>query len=147
MAIEILPVWPFEPNWSGTYTEAMEWLTDILTSPKGAEQRRSLRLYPRKTIEFSSAVGDNDRQVLRQFLEAHSGRTFYLPQWHESYRSTQTAPAGGDFIPVPNANNGGIRIGDVIFIGGTKARQYELAEVAALSPTGITLVDPLETEW
>lgn len=147
MAIETLPVWPFEPNWSGTYTEALEWLTDILTSPKGAEQRRSLRLYPRKTIEFTSAVGNNDNQVLRQFLEAHGGRNFYLPQWHEAYRSTGAALAGADFIPVPGANNGGIRIGDVIFIGGVKARQYELAEVAAVSPTGITLVDPLESAW
>jgi hypothetical protein len=147
MAIETLPVWPFEPNWSGTYTEVMEWLTDILTSPKGAEQRRSLRLYPRKTVEFSSVASDNDRQVLRQFLEAHSGRTFYLPQWHESYRSSAMSPAGGDFIPCPDADNGGFRVGDVIFIGASKARRYELAEVLTLSPVGIKLVNPLENEW
>lgn len=147
MAVETLPVWPFEPNWSGNYTEAMEWLTDILTSPKGAEQRRSLRLYPRKNIEFSSVAAGNDRQVLRQFLEAHSGRTFYLPQWHESYRSIEDVVAGSNFIPCPGANNGGIRIGDVIFIGGVKARQYELAEVQGLSPTGITLVAAIERDW
>jgi hypothetical protein len=147
MAIETLPVWPFEPNWSGTYTEALEWLTDILTSPKGAEQRRSLRLYPRKTIEFTSAVGDNDNQVLRQFLEAHGSRNFYLPQWHESYRSTAAVVVGSDFIPCPNANNGGMRAGDVIFIGGIKARQYELAEVEVVSPNGVTLTGPLGKTW
>lgn len=147
MAIEILPTWTFEPNWAGTYTEALEWLTDVLTSPKGAEQRRSLRLYPRKTIEFTSAVGNNDRQVFRQFLEAHSGRNFYLPQWHESYRSGAGLLAGATSIPVPFADNGGIRVGDVIFIGGEKSRQYELAEVAALSSTAVTLVAPLQNAW
>lgn len=147
MAIEILPTWTFEPNWAGTYTEALEWLTDVLTSPKGAEQRRSLRLYPRKTIEFTSAVGNNDRQVFRQFLEAHSGRNFYLPQWHESYRSGADVLAGATSIPVPFADNGGIRVGDVIFIGGTKARQFELVEVSAISPTAITLAAPLENGW
>lgn len=147
MAIEILPTWTFEPNWAGTYTEALEWLTDVLTSPKGAEQRRSLRLYPRKTIEFTSAVGNNDRQVFRQFLEAHSGRNFYLPQWHESYRSGVSVLAGATSIPVSSADNGGIRVGDVIFIGGEKSRQFELAEVASLSSTAITLVAPLESAW
>lgn len=147
MAIEILPTWTFEPNWAGTYTEALEWLTDVLTSPKGAEQRRSLRLYPRKTIEFTSAVGNNDRQAFRQFLEAHSGRNFYLPQWHEAYRSGAGVPAGATSIPVPFADNGGIRVGDVIFIGGAKARQFELAEVSAISPTAITLAAPLENGW
>lgn len=147
MAIEILPTWTFEPNWAGTYTEALEWFTDVLTSPKGAEQRRSLRLYPRKTVEFTSAVGNNDRQVFRQFLEVHSGRNFYLPQWHESYRSGAGVLAGATSIPVPFADNGGIRVGDVIFIGSEKSRQYELAEVSALSPTEITLVDPLSNAW
>ncbi len=147
MAIEVLPTWTFEPNWAGTYTEALEWLTDVLTSPKGAEQRRSLRLYPRKTIEFTSAVGNNDRQVFRQFLEAHSGRNFYLPQWHEAYRSGASVLAGATSIPVPFADNGGIRVGDVVFIGGKKSRQFELAEVSALSATSITLVAPLQNGW
>ncbi|NSZ63485.1 hypothetical protein G6L16_009045 [Agrobacterium tumefaciens] len=147
MAIEILPTWTFEPNWAGTYTEAFEWLTDVLTSPKGAEQRRSLRAYPRKTIEFTSAIGNNDRQVFRQFLEAHSGRNFYLPQWHESYRSGAGVLAGSTSIPVPFADNGGIRVGDVLFIDGEKSRQFELVEVSALSSTTVTLASPLDNGW
>lgn len=147
MAIEILPTWTFEPNWAGTYTEALEWLTDVLTSPKGAEQRRSLRVYPRKTIEFTSAIGNNDRKVFRQFLEAHSGRNFYLPQWHESYRLGAAVLAGATSILVPSADNGGIRVGDVLFIGGEKSRQFELAEVSALSSTTVTLASPLENAW
>ncbi|QXV73590.1 putative tail assembly protein [Rhizobium phage RHph_X2_30] len=147
MAIEVLPVWPFEANWSGRVTEALEWLTDVLTSPSGAEQRRCLRLYPRKMIEFSCALGGNERAVFDQFLSTHGGRTFYLPQWHESYRSGAAVAAGATSIPCDSANNGGLRVGDVIFISGNDPRHYELAEVSALSSSAITLVSPLVASW
>lgn len=48
MTIENIPVWPIEPNWNEPVKETLEWLTDIMTSPTGAEQRRCLRKYPRK---------------------------------------------------------------------------------------------------
>ncbi|AEG53117.1 hypothetical protein [Sinorhizobium meliloti] len=147
MAIETLPVWPFEPNWSGVLTEALEWLTDVLTSPSGAEQRRCLRLYPRKTIEFSTALGGNERAVFDQFLSTHGGRNMYLPQWHESYRSGAAVAAGAVSIPCDQANNGGLRIGDIIFISANDPRHYELAEVLSLSASAITLVAPLVSAW
>lgn len=43
-------VWPIEPNWSDDITETLEWLTDVMSSESGAEQRRKVRLYPRRMM-------------------------------------------------------------------------------------------------
>jgi hypothetical protein len=43
-------------------TETLEWKTDVLQSPTGAEQRISRRLSPRRTFEFTTLVHDTGRQ-------------------------------------------------------------------------------------
>lgn len=148
MAIENIPVWSFEPNWSNNVTESLEWLTSILSSPTGAEQRRSLRLYPRRELEFSIAVPFDERAAAENFTQRHGGRNIYLPLWHEAYRLESNAIAGTAALHVKSANNGGIAVGDVVFIGDpTNPLLFEMAEVQAVTSTLVTLTAPLAGTW
>ena len=42
-------VFPFPPDARGDIVETLAWQTDVLRSTSGAEQRRALRLAPRRT--------------------------------------------------------------------------------------------------
>ncbi len=41
-------VWNFRPNWVREVRESLEWLTTVAGSPKGVEQRMSMRTAPRR---------------------------------------------------------------------------------------------------
>ena len=68
MAIQNYPVWTFEPNWSGSVSEMLEWLTDVMASPDGSEQRRSLRSFPRRSMDVATAAEGDERQLLDNML-------------------------------------------------------------------------------
>ncbi|RUF67839.1 hypothetical protein IPC1105_33025, partial [Pseudomonas aeruginosa] len=46
-----ITAWSFAPDWADGVQESLEWLTELLTSTSGLEQRRSLRLSPRRSFE------------------------------------------------------------------------------------------------
>ena len=48
---------------SGSVLERLEWLTDVLPSFNGGEQRRQLREAPRRTFEFSVQLTGRDRRA------------------------------------------------------------------------------------
>ena len=61
MAIPDLPVWTIRPNWKGGILERLEWLTDVLASDTGVEQRRSVRPTPRRSFEITVNPTRNER--------------------------------------------------------------------------------------
>ena len=74
--IEDLPIWTFRPNWSGGVTERLEWLTDVLPSRVGAEQRRGLRLSPRRSLEFQLLLHGEERTFFDLMLQALGSSDF-----------------------------------------------------------------------
>jgi hypothetical protein len=148
MTIENLPVWTIEPNWSRPVTESLEWLTSVLSSPSGAEQRRCMRLYPRRHIEFDVATGNAERSAAEQTIMIHGGRTLYLPMWQEAYRLTNSVSIGATTLSMEDASNGSIRAGDVLYVGSvTSVVDYELVSVASVVGDVVTLDAPIENDW
>ncbi len=148
MAIENIPVWPYEPNWSNQLNESLEWMTSILASPTGAEQRRCMRRVPRREVEYQATVGGSERAAMEHLIMYHGGRDMYLPMWQESYRLSAGIASGVSTIPVGAANNGGIAAGDVVFIGNTtNSLEYELVEIQSVSANSLTLVSALVNDW
>lgn len=96
-----LPVFGVLPNWADGITERVMYLTDILASETGAEQRRALRQYPRRTIEAQFLRHTDMRARLDAFLVGMGRRDFLVPLWHEQYRITTQITPGQSYHQFP----------------------------------------------
>lgn len=146
MAGPTFPLWPFRPNWSGTVTETLAWLTDVMESRTGVEQRRSLRQTPRKQIEYTGLHQGRERAMLDNLLNGVGEHDWMLPIWWDQHFPERSLVAGENFIPCVTARFGQFRIGGwaVLMIGKF---EYEVVQVAGFSATGIGLTAPLARPW
>lgn len=133
MALASHPVWPFEPNWESSVGETLAWLTDVMMSPTGAEQRRSLRYLPRRSLNFSVAVEGAERTLFDNLLMAHAARDWYLPIWHDV---TITTDESG-FTVIPCNPSSAIKVGTPIYIKGSTVYDYQITEVVEVLDDGI----------
>lgn len=68
-------------------TEKLEFLTDIITSYDGKEQRMKLRQQPRKFYSYDyDAMKDGEAQWLRTVPRIRQSDTYYVPMWHQEAR-------------------------------------------------------------
>ncbi|AGF89702.1 hypothetical protein SP099_00290, partial [Salmonella phage FSL SP-099] len=58
------PVFLPLPNWKDGVTERIEWQTDVMISESGAEQRRPIRLHPRRSFEATFLRWEEKRTLL-----------------------------------------------------------------------------------
>ncbi len=74
-------VFPFTPNWSSQLQATYSFKTTIFTSRNGHEQRRALRVSPRRTLEFDILLaGDDARRWNRLMMTAQAG-PFIMPDY------------------------------------------------------------------
>jgi hypothetical protein len=94
-------MWPFRPDWSDAYRETWAFLTVIITSDSGKEQRISLRLDPRRTLDYQVTTFPARFEELRRTLARQSEpvtfadelRTVVLSSAAESGSATATIEA------------------------------------------------------
>ena len=149
MTIEVLPVWTIPPDWSDPVTESLEWLTGILASVTGVEQRQALRLSPRRSLEFTVRPTGSWRTWYDALLSVPSQRRYWVPVWHEVGRLKGLAAAGMTSLTVSGAR-AELAGAEVLYLQGSQPWQYELAEVASSvvgADTVFHLVAGLATAW
>lgn len=141
-----LPVFPFKVNWKNGISERLEWKTDILGDLVGNEQRRGLRLHPRRDFEVTLTLWDGERSFLDLWMHRMVGTEFLFPLWHDSVRASQPALQGQKTIWV---DTGGLEfgIGSYGLLRGLTAMSFERFEIAAIYPDRIETVDNLAKSW
>lgn len=138
-------IWPFPPNWSSAVNEALEFYTNVLKSFDGMEQRVSLRTKARRRLSYDFRVLRTDSQHLDNILWGWQNRSFAVPYWQ--YKAKTTAPiiAGALFVPCDTSTSG--------FVAGQTMALfksilvYEVLEVAAVAPNGLTLANETNLAW
>ncbi len=139
-------LWGFAPNWQKGIKELLAWATDILASPTAAEQRRGLRLSPRREFAATMLVAGRARQLLDLSLFAWSGQVWALPVWHQ-IQQLQT-PLLVDALRIDcDTTDREFVEGGLAILQGETAFAGEVAEVLAIDATGIDLARPLQTAW
>lgn len=141
-----LPVFPFKVNWKNGISERLEWKTDILTDLVGNEQRRGLRLHPRRDFEVTLTLWDQERQFLDLWLHRMVGTEFMFPLWHDSVRSTQEVAQGQKTIWV-DTQGLEFTIGSYALLRGLTAMSFERVLVAEVRADRIVAVDDLVGTW
>jgi hypothetical protein len=147
MALENLLVWTITPDWSQDLTETLEWLTSILASPIGAEQRFSVRETPRRSFEMTFKPHGPIRTLFDLFMERAGGVDIYLPLWHDSNKLTVAANIGGSSLNVASLAYTEFKNCPAIFIQGANPFTYELTEYFSETGNTITTNVVLENDW
>lgn len=96
-------LWPIVPNWSSPMRESWAYLTEIISSRTGREQRIAQRAVPRKTVEFSSLVHGDDRRTLNRLLDTAQQIEFVLPDFPRYVTATEEIEEGSLFASFDSA--------------------------------------------
>lgn len=90
-----LRIFPARPNWQEKFRVSYQFLTDIITSGDGKEQRRAVRLNPRKSIEFSALFHGKTKLSFDAFMATWQPRMAILPEYPLHVALSQPMLANG----------------------------------------------------
>jgi len=142
MAVYVLDV---PPNWERGVTERLEWSTNILKSREGYEQRFSLRVVPRQTIEYDFLVYKSQLQKFRMQLQGSQGGDWIVPVWFNMQKLPASVSFGSSSVSIETTQHEW-EAAEYALIYSDPTR-YEAVPIATVSPTGITLQTPLTKDW
>lgn len=143
--IPAIPVWSIRPNWREGIRETLSWLTDVLDSTNGTEQRVSLRLSPRRSFEMLFNPIDDARSYFDLFLHRMASIEFFLPLFHDKAKLDDLRTVGDTDIPFDNTYRE-FETGGYAILLGDSPFEYEVIEITAQDASGLT-VAPLVGEW
>ncbi|MDR2365115.1 MAG: hypothetical protein LBD68_04570 [Zoogloeaceae bacterium] len=136
--------WPV--NWSASVTERFSWLTDVLMSESGSEQRRALRRYPRAFLSGEILATKEERAALDLALSAWAARVWAVPFWPDAQRTTEAIPAGSFFIACRTAGFD-FHAGSLALLIGDSALDCEAAEILDIDASGLHLKRATRSDW
>lgn len=79
-AVQSLPVLDVSPDWSVPQGVSLQYLTEVIETFSGAEQRISLRDKPRVTADFQISLFDEQRYLFDNKFMSKTGKVL-LPMW------------------------------------------------------------------
>lgn len=141
-----LPVWTIRPNWREGILERLEWLTDVMSaSASGAEQRRALRLSPRRYIEITVNPTKRERSFLDLILHSLGSEEWLFPLWFDRAKLTTAAVATETRVEFDNTfREHGLGSFALLYYD---AFTWEVISVSATDDDGLDLTDPLDGDW
>lgn len=140
------PVFMFSPDWSNGILERLEWLTDVMQSKSGAEQRISKRITPRRGYEITLRIGKQDRQYFDNAMMAYQGSQWLMPIWQDVTRLTQPAVVGDTLIHLDTTYREFVAGGFAI-IRGKNSLIYEVVKINAVAPDSLILMTNNIRAW
>ncbi|EPP9652643.1 hypothetical protein PSP82_005930, partial [Pseudomonas aeruginosa] len=141
-----ITAWPFAPDWADGVQESLEWLTELLTSTSGVEQRRSLRLSPRRSFEAEFYAQARERVLLDLSLAGWGGRIWALPVWPDIQLLASVTAAGALTVECDTRWRD-FRAGGLALLRGESAFEYEVVEIQDLAASAIQLARPVQRRW
>lgn len=133
-----LPVWTIRPNWRNGILERLEWLTDVLGSTYGTEQRRALRLSPRRTFEMTFNPFNEARSYFDLWLHRMGSEEFMVPLFHDRGRITAAVTVGQGAIPVDTTFREFLAGGMAVIIGDDPFA-FDVLEITAVADDELTV--------
>lgn len=139
--------WGFLPNWQTPVRERLSWLTDVMPSPAGAEQRRQLRLSPRRQFEAELLVDDRERSLCDTMLHGWGSRVWLLPVWHDIQLIASPVALGATSISCTTSHRDFAVGGLALLRSPARADLSEAVEILDLNAGALTLLRPTQAAW
>lgn len=136
----------FEPNRAQDIVESFGYLTDVIESFDGTEQRVQLRTTPVGTIGFSVLLDQlRDVQEANAILFGNQSRPFGVPRWQ--FLVPLTAPASaGELELFCDTTSISFEVGGLCLVW-MDSRTLEAHTIAEVFPDRVVLSFPLERSW
>lgn len=138
--------WGFVPDWSQPVVERLSWLTEILANSRGAEQRRSLRIAPRKTYEARFVAAGRERALFDLAMAGWGRKVWAIPVWPDVQLLAAPVPAGSLRITC-RTEGFDFRQGGLAMLRGETAFDTEAVEIADVDATGLSLKRVTQQSW
>jgi hypothetical protein len=137
-------LWPYAPDWTRTVDVKRSFLTDLIASNDGTEQRRAIRDNPRISLSYQATVSRADRRNADHNLRAWQNKPVVVPDFARWARLTGSSSGGATALtisPMP------------VWVAANQplvlCKEGVLEEVLVLSASGstINLAAPLVNAW
>lgn len=135
MTLANIPVFTILPDWSDQVSETLEWLTAVLQGLRqgangtAAEQRRMMRLSPRRSFDLNLVLLKGDRTYFDLLIHAAGASDFYVPIFHNVDVLRSGATAGDTSIVLPaDPYNELVAFGVFVIIGPDGPSECEIFE-------------------
>lgn len=138
--------WHFAPNWVSPLIERLGWMTDVLRSDDGSEQRAQLRTAPRLEYSFEFDVDGTLRRLLENKLHDLGAAYWALPVWPDGSLLTAAVTAGDLTLPVSTTLKD-FEVDGLLLLLSPDGLSFEGAQIDAVDPASITLRRPLINSW
>jgi len=121
--------------------EELGFLTEVIESIDGNEQRLSLRKQPRQTFKVEYALDGNDRQRMQGLLMDWMDQVFGFPLWHEKKRLAAAVSGGATVYQVNTTADVDFRVGGLAVVL-SDSNTFDVINILSMTSTTITAADP-----
>ena len=122
--------------------ETWGWLTNVMVSQDGEEQRVALRTTPRRSLEFSFLLDQPERRAQYRRWHRSVGFRTYVPLYWYAARITAAVSGGATRIYFDPAKTD-VRAGESIVVVDPLAYTGQLAVISTMETDGATLTGPI----
>ncbi len=144
--IRLVP-FTLEPDWAAEVIEGIEYLTDVFSAADTSEQRRQLRVLPRRHIEYTAKpMTGQESAYLLALLYGWIGHKYGVLAWPDAMRLTSSVSVGGTVLPVESTATRDFAAGQIVLLW-VNPTTYEARIVESFDGTSITLTDELQQSW
>lgn len=141
-----ITAFPWRIDWTDGVDEKLTWATDILQSESCAEQRRALRLTPRRNLSAKLFVDKRERQFFDLAMFGWGSRVWAVPVWFDIQLTASAISAGAVLINCDTLNRD-FRVGGLAMLLGETAFQFETVEILSITSTQLGLKRPVASNW
>jgi hypothetical protein len=138
-------VWALTPDYSTPPQEKLAWKTDVLRAWDASEQRRALRIAPRRAASFATFMQNRDKQTIENQLFAWGALTWALPIWWDGQHLANAITAGSSTVLCDTVERDFADGGLAVVL--TDASTYELLTVTSFTSTQLNLTAPAVGNW
>jgi hypothetical protein len=140
-----ITAWALTPDYTNPVQEKLAWKTDRMIAWTGKQQRRALRIAPRRTVNFQTPMTKLEKQYIENQLFAWSALTWALPIWWDGqYLPANVAP--GDLIVVCDTVDRDFVAGGLAILL-LNASTYEVLQITSFTATQLNLTRVVLGTW
>ena len=141
-------VWAFMPNWQEPVEVQLEFMTEVIESRSGYEQRIANRDNPRMSISFTSVVNEfNYRQFIRQMASWQNKPTL-MPDFSHGVKLAIAAENGTDTIVMEDNQDWMIEGRTILIVrGGATRTEFIVRKVEEVIGNSLRLASVIDGDW